>query len=234
MIEPRPEFLDELEANLRARHQALQPRRVVRWRAAAAVVMVMFAASLLIPSVRSFAQGTVEDLFKRAKSDTLPPTYPEEPSTSAIEWVEYDTIEEARAALDDDILLPSQRPDGFTLRGIYGASDGSVLQLDYGRSGRGLLISAAAGDHHINDNIIGATAEIVPVAIKGIEGAYVEGVWGAENPGDDYRWMPNASFRRLRWVDGDVHYEIYNMGGSPGHPGYLSMEDMIALAESLE
>ena len=233
MVEPRPEFLDELEAKLRARHQAMQPRRVSRWRVAAAVVMVLFAASLLLPSVRSFAQGTVEDLFKRAESNTMPPTYPQEPSTQSIEFIEYDTLEEARSA-SNDIRLPQQHPDGFILRRISGASDGSVFQLDYGQPGRGLLISAATGEITGNDNLIGASAAIVPVSINGIEGAYVEGMWGARNPGDDFRWIPDASFRRLRWVEDGVHYEIFSMGGSPDHPGYLSMEDMITLAESLE
>lgn len=228
MIEPRPEFLDELEAKLRARHRALQPRRVVRWRAAAAVLILLFAASLLIPSVRSFAQGTVEDLFERAESDTLPAG---ELSISN-DTRNFDPEDDARTTVQ--MRVPARIPTGFELDSVTVSPDGTAVTQQYKRPGRFLIISQTTQEVPVNYDLIGASAEIVPVTINGIEGAYVEGVWGARNPGDDFRWMPDASFRRLRWVDGDVSYEIFSMGGSPGHAGYLSMEDMIELAESLE
>ena len=82
------------------------------------------------------------------------------------------------------------------------------------------------------------------VKIGNYDGEYVGGGWITKQPPDDDPtpaltitlqavWDPDANIHFLRWQENDILYELFFNGDNPDLPGYLTKDEMIAIAESL-
>lgn len=231
--DPNPEFVEQLDRQLRQYHQSMnsRKRRSYRWGLVAAFLLVGLLTVLMVPATRSLAQGAWDELFKRAES-TIYPTG--EFVMMDLEWRSFETIAEAESAQGINIYAPPDAPFGYVLTDIGVTADNQVVTLYYDRPGRGLYISQRKVSFGDKDGLIGSDANITPVTVRGVEGVYVIGAWVAERPSEGFTWNSDASFRSLRWVEDDTLYEIRTMGGSEGHAFYIGLEEMLAMAESME
>jgi hypothetical protein len=143
------------------------------------------------------------------------------------------SVTELETQLGFDIKEPTVLPDFFSFQGIrvYGKSVDFVYQCSCG--GRSLDIS----QQPLSDATpaeVGVDTPIEEVQIGTMKGAYAEGSFVIFPGAKVATWNSEAPMRKLRWVDGEILFQMTSMGGSEEHAGYISKAEMIAIAEGLK
>lgn len=183
-------------------------------------------------------------LFVQADSNTFPLS-PDEITQAATPPAETPEplIYSARSVsgletqLGFDIKEPTVLPDDFFLEGITvsGGSVGFTYQCHCG--GRSLVISQQPLSDAVSVNV-GVGTPIEKVQIGKVKGEYVEGSFVIYPGAEVATWLADAPMRRLRWVTNEMLFEIVSTGGSgeglERQLGYVSKEEMIAIAEGLK
>jgi hypothetical protein len=156
-------------------------------------------------------------------------------STEAPVTPEYSalSVNELETQLGFDIKEPTVLPDLFSFQGIrvYGKSVDFVYQCSCG--GRGLDISLQPLSDATSVEV-GVDTPIEEVQIGTMRGEYVEGSFVVYPGAKVATWNSEAPMRKLRWVDGEILFQMTSMGGSEEHAGYVSKAEMIAIAEGLK
>lgn len=233
------------------------PSSQVRLLAAAAAIALVIAAFIAVPPLRTLAQEFFSQFFAPAASNTLThnleviqPT----PIANAQFW-QPDTIASVQAQASFDVKTPGFVPEGYTLEGATYSADYHLVSQYFVMGAtdqlrRNLVIHQypAGADE---PTTIGADAKITPVQINGVTGEYVQGGWDVTSSTEtgsqvqiQTTWNPDIQMHFLRWQVDGMNYEIlfqaayipnpaYFSGGAPDQPGYLTLDDLVKVAESI-
>lgn len=209
---------------------------LVTARALALAIIIATLLGLLLIDGKALAQR-IEDFFRRAADQVISLQLESAEEPEPLTNLELDEV--ARMT-EFDLLLPEKVPFPFAFQSaIFFESTGGVM-LNYSDRGRILWIteqvSEFAGDSHPSAQI-GPDAEVMDVTVAGQPAELVRGAWriraDTNGPASEATWTSEVPAMRLRWRLGDLHLELFVAGGSPGHPGYLEQDELVALAESL-
>jgi hypothetical protein len=141
-------------------------------------------------------------------------------------------VAEAEAQVGFDIAELPFVPDGFDYLGarLYG----NAINLEYEAQGGGghLFIrqSQKGFDRSDWDRVPADT--IVPVKIGELDGEFAQGTFVVYVGETVAAWNPDAPILRLRWVRGDIWFEVTKFGDVKTIE-YLDQESLIELAGSL-
>lgn len=258
--QPRPNFLPALKSELmentpiRASLPQIHKSRKTAWILASALTALVLI--LFITPVRDAIGQVFVELFQRAESNILPnpigqtaiagytqtaalgptstpdthvtqtpePTRPYTPSSK--EFATF-SIEEVEQLAGFDVLAPTYLP----IMQFYGANydpETNIVYLFY--DGHMLIMQEPISGMEDCDlcTEIGATAKITPVQIGDAEGEYVTGYWVLDN-GKKY-WRSDPWMQRILWESNGTIYAVL----FDGHPDSINMDDLIAIAESLQ
>jgi hypothetical protein len=223
-ITMNPDFKAHLEEQLReaytAQHRQTRVNR--RWLSLVAVLAVCLIVSLSpLPVI---AQQFFEIFFTRLPDDSIITTTPETPVTSTV-WFTASSIAEAEAALG--IALKTLTvPASYALERVSYRPAPLQITAVYSRPGRTLIFSQGETGW-VTQTSVGASATITSIEVRGVEGEYVEGFWIED--GAKIHWHNGSAFRRIRWQESEMQYEIFAVGGSEDTDDL----DVIALAENM-
>lgn len=146
-------------------------------------------------------------------------------------------VEDATAKLGFDVKEPSVMDPDFGFRDAIIAYEGISLIYDYWRGGRQLVIfQQLMTDSNSTATVVGASAVIEEVQIGEVKGEYVEGQFIVLPGATAAIWKSDVPFRRVRWVNNGVLFEIIAAGGGADEPdlGYIGKAELIAIAEGLK
>jgi hypothetical protein len=221
---------------------------------AAAIVLISLCLVLLAQPAQSFAQWLAQ-LFQIVPSETtttidLPivptSTYVPSPTPSP-------ALEEFQASLAFTIRQP-QNLHGYIFHEAYTMPNSQTLIISYVLAGenplaRGLTLYQST-DEEMNYQI-GENAIVQPIEINGVYGEYVQGNWETIDTSSSAtqlsvrsQWDNSVQLHMLVWEMDGVTYQLlwqaaylphpaYYGDGAPNEAGYLSLEDLIAIAASL-
>lgn len=235
--------------------QTLSFTRPVRL-AAAAILIVVIAGAIIwaTPPLRSLAQEILDGLFNRSADDTLVierEPYPTPAGTISPERAQvFDSVQAAEVATGLDIRQPGIDLSPYLLSQVAVHHVMQTQWLTYNAPGRYLSIYQRAAElGWLDEGLVGASAEIIPVTFENangetITGEYVAGGWqssAAPVTTDDgmvresAAWSGMSAQRKLRWQDGDRVYEMVVFGGGGDTADQdLTQEDMIMIAASMQ
>lgn len=130
------------------------------------------------------------------------------------------------------VFEPSWIPNSLTFAGASIEEDLKIVRIFYRYVDTNGLVfrqeMIPMNDECELCGVVGAEASIQQVSIAGVDGEYVEGVWKLTEQGPV--WESDPYLKRMRWQANGMAYELLYMGP----PDSLSMEDMIAIAESVK
>ncbi|MEM9951166.1 MAG: hypothetical protein AAF846_06190 [Chloroflexota bacterium] len=254
-IQADAQFADQLEEQLRMHHanrQEVNNSEMVtidaqfnRIASMVATLVIMILVLAMLPPVQTLAMNILNGLFNRADTNEMTVTRPQ--TDSASRESEDIPIEQLASVANFDLQFPNAIPSIYTLRDSGYFEDRNTVTLSYDAPGRGLIITQqplASVDYGLltdGGSGIGVDAPITPVMVGDFAGEYVIGAWIVEDQqiNEDGTvttqviWNETVSMRTLRWIEGDVIFEIRAMGGSEGHR-YIGLEEMIEIALSME
>lgn len=219
-----PDFKAHLEGQLREAYAAQhrQPRVNRRWLSLVAALAVCLIVGL--SSLPVIAQQFLEMFFTRLSDDRIITTTPETLVTSAV-WFTASSIAEAEAALNMN-LKTLVVPPTYAIKSVSYTFAPLQVTVVYDRPGR-VLIFTQGQVGWATEISVGASATITSIEIWGVEGEYVEGFWIED--GAKIQWHNGSAFRRIRWQESEMQYEIFAAGGSEDTDDL----DVIALAENM-
>ena len=231
-----------------------------RLRAVAAIIITaLFFMTLFVTSGDVMAR-LVSAFFSIAPEETREHSFDvPEPTATIPQEVIQATIEARRPPIESlqqrasvEIKLPQYLPEGYIYESAYTDDEGNV-QITYmfseGEGIRRFLNIRQTGNQAQESFEVGANAIIQDIRIKGVPGEYLQGSWETEEISESdgtinirTRWNNNTEMHVISWSVDDVYYEIlyqaslyvWSDDGLPGQPGYLALDDLIAVAESLE
>lgn len=147
---------------------------------------------------------------------------------------------------DFPVFMPTFLPEGYSLNKAEFLPLGPMTWIEFtcGRfSGFTLTQNQITYEAYLADpeymGDIGASAEVIEVDINGTKGEYVQGDWVPPSSfsGSDqaeFTWDSNANHHRLIWyLDGSLFRITTSRSGPGGEACRLTMEDILAVAESL-
>lgn len=243
--QPEADFADALEQKLRAMYasqQAAAPtkraasRRLVYRLGGLAASLAILVGLFTFTPLRSVAQGILESLFSVAESNVMPVT--ESTDNAELSNPSLLTLEQVRDLAGFSVKVPTYPLDNYQFTGAGYTEERQAVSLLYEGPGRLLTITqqplASAEQGIATDSSlgIGVGASLVEVAIGDQQGVFVAGMW-VETEGGELAWAESGSRRRLRWIEGDMLYEIFAQGGSEGHD-FIGQTEMVAIALSLQ
>lgn len=226
----------------------MDTRKKLAPRLAAGIALIVILAGIFVfstPQGQAMAQSLLQ-FFTRAESNELPlqsfqmtpiPT-PGTPTPNPASIIDANPeINEVETQAGYDVLEPSWIPTSLTFAGAS-IEDQKIVRIFYRYTDtkgqpvetNGLVFRQepvpASNDCELCD-VVGPDALIESVAIGSTTGEYVVGVWKLTDQGA--KWESDPYLKTMRWqLDGKA-FELLYMGP----PDTLSMEDMIAIAESL-
>ena len=228
-------------------------------RAAAIIITLLFALTLFATSGDVMARF-VSAFFSIAPEETREHNFviPEPTATIPQETLEA-TIEARRPPIESlqanaavEIKLPQYLPEGYIYESGYTDDDGNVfityLFSEGERVRRFLNIRQVDGVPHSSFEV-GANAIIEAISINGVPGEYMQGSWQTEEVTEvdgtinmSTRWDNETEMHHISWYADGVLYEIlyqaslyvWSDDGLPEQPGYLTLDELIAVAESLK
>jgi hypothetical protein len=218
-------------------------RRRFRWAGVAAALALVVLAFATVPPLRGLARDIV-NVFAVQRTDQDPglqPTIappegvsPEEPSgPNASEGLSLEQVKAQVAASADitfDVITPEYVPAGFSFDAGMVDEFGRMVVLTYVSVDRLSLFDVRMYDlANPNPAVdveqpLGASSTIEAVTVRGEEGQYVRGAYGA-----DGTWDAKAPVQTLAWRGGDVLYMITTYEQGPKIP----QGDLMAIAESI-
>jgi hypothetical protein len=217
--------------------------RPVRWASAAAVVLLVLAAFMTVPALRSFAR-TIISVFAVQETDQNPalrPTVapplgvsPDEPSgPSASHGLTLEQIQaqvSGSSKITFDVSPPAYVPAGFSFDAGMVDEFGRMALLTYVSDDRLSLFHVRMHDLANPNPVVevqlpvGASSTIETVIINGQTGQYAQGDYGV-----DGAWDATASVQTLSWRKGDVLYIITTHEQNVR----ISRSDLLVIAESI-
>lgn len=141
-----------------------------------------------------------------------------------------DDTQEADKLVPFDVLSPLVIPEGMALQATSYDPALQMVSLSYGYSGDDLRILIKQQPVELPETcslcgLVGASASVQPVQIKGAPGEYAEGVWELTDSGPV--WRDNPYLKTLRWQVNGMAYELVYMGDE------LGKDDLVGIAESM-
>jgi hypothetical protein len=138
---------------------------------------------------------------------------------------------------------PHALPPEYTFRGADFNQARGAVTLNY-RTDDGLVLWVTQRAAGLEYQRVSVQAKVERVKVGNYDGEYVGGGWVTKHPPDgdptpaltvtlQAVWDPDANIHFLRWQENDILYELFFNGENPDLPGYLTKEEMIAVAESL-
>jgi hypothetical protein len=222
---------------------------------AAAIVLISLFMFLLTQPAHSFAQW-LASLFQIMPSEqTTSLVLPIVPTPSIVIMpTELPSVDSLQANLSFTIKQ-AQDLHGYVLHDAYQMPDSQSLIIAYVLAGqdplaRGLTLYQSTDKDM--DYQIGENANVQVIKINGVYGEYVQGNWetieatSSENQlSIRSQWDNSVQLHMLVWEIDGVKYQLlwqaayiphpaYYGDGAPNEAGYLSLEDLIAIAASLE
>lgn len=229
----------------------------VRLLAVAAAIALAVALFVAVPPLRTLAQEFLSQFFVPAASSTIVTTLDviePTPVADAQVW-QPESVEAVQAQADFVIRTPAFVPQGYVFEGANYGAEYRLSSLNYrlgaaDQLGRNLVIHQfpVGADEPMT---VGADAQITPVEINGVTGEYVQGGWDVTNSTQsgsqvqiESTWNPDIEMHLLNWQVDGMNYQIlfqaayiphpaYFNGGAPDQPGYLTLDDLVKIAESL-
>lgn len=209
---------------------------------AAAITLAVVLIGVLFfstPQGQAMAQSLLQ-FFTRAESNELPlqsfqltplPT-PGTPTPNPASIIDANPeIAEVELQAGYDVFEPSWIPSNLTFVGAS-IEDQKIVRIFYQYEyTNGLAFRQEPLPTSENCELcdmVGPDASVEQVAIGTTTGEYVEGVWKLTDQGP--LWESDPWLKTLRWQMDGMAYELQYMGP----PETLSMEDMIAIAESVK
>lgn len=203
-----------------------------------ATLILAFGLFLATPQGRAFAQSVVQ-FFTRTESDRLPVQafqLTPVPATIAPDPGDINnanlTISQVKGIAGYPILQPVHLPEGLTFIGATFDPEKHTSRLFFRDADMNALVLREELFQLVDDcdlcGKVGASAKIEAVQIKGLSGAYGEGVWKLTEAGAE--WVSDPYLKTLRWQDTGMAFELLYMG----IPDSLTKKDMIDIAESIQ
>ena len=207
----------------------------------AIAVIVILGGVLVVttPQGQAMAQSLLQ-FFTRTESNELPlqsfqltPPLPaagtRTPNPASIIDAKLE-ITEVELQVGYDVFEPSWIPSNLTFAGAS-IEDPKIIRIFYRYMDTNGLVFRQEPVPGSEDcelcNMVGPDAPVEEVAIGNTTGEYVEGVWKLTEQGPV--WESDPYLKTLRWQLDGMAFELLYMGP----PDTLSMENMIAIAESL-
>jgi hypothetical protein len=217
--------------------------RPVRWLSAAAVALLVLAAFMTVPALRSVAR-TIISVFAVQETDQNPALRPtvaplsgvtlEDPSApSASQGLTLEQIQaqvSGSSKITFDVIPPAYVPAGFDFDAGMVDEFGRMVLLTYVSDDRLSLFHVRMHDlANPNPAVevqlpVGASSTIETVIINGQAGQYAQGDYGA-----DGAWDAAAPVQTFTWRNGDVLYVITTHEQN----ARISRADLLAVAESI-
>ena len=203
-------------------------------------VIVILGGVLIIttPQGQAMAQSLLQ-FFTRAESNELPvqsfqltplPASGTSKSDPASIIDANPEITEVEQQAGYDVFEPSWIPSNLTFAGAS-IEDPKIIRIFYRYVDTNGLVFRQQPVPVSKDcelcGLVGPDAPVEEVAIGNTTGEYVEGVWKLTEQGPV--WESDPYLKTLRWQLDGMAFELLYMGP----PDTLSMENMIAIAESL-
>jgi hypothetical protein len=143
-------------------------------------------------------------------------------------------LENAEAQAGFDVLEPGVLPQGMMFLGssLDPFSKTTFLSFGYSETERSILIQqqpVSSPETCDLCTLIGASAEVETIQVRGTAGEYVIGVWKADDLGN-WIWEYEPFLQRLRWQENGMAFEILYMGP----PEQITKDDLVAIAESMK
>lgn len=182
--------------------------------------------------LRFFTRGEsnhlpIQDFQKTPPSNAINPTS----DPASIIYAEM-SINEVQQQAAFKVFVPAVIPEKFKFSGASFDKESNSVRIFYQLfETNGLILRQELNpmdDTCILCGKIGADGAIQEVSINGIYGEYVEGVWKLTESGPV--WEPDPYLKTMRWQQGEMAFELLYMGP----PETLSLEEMIAIAKSIE
>ncbi len=218
-------------------------RRPARWAGVAAALVLILAAFVTVPALRSFARSIVSILAVQEtdQNPALRPTAAPPPGVTpevafrdnAPHNLTLDQIQGQVAASSEitfDVMLPSYLPADFQFDSGMVDDFGRMVMLTYVTADRLSLFHLRMFDlANPNPAVkvelpLGASSTIEVVTIGGQAGEYVQGDYSA-----DGSWDASAPVQTLTWRAGDVLYIITTHEQNTR----ISQTELVAIAESV-
>lgn len=225
---------------------------------AAAVVILVVGAALSLTPLGALTQDLITRFFIVQDTNTRTDEVerPIEPTTVADAPVwEPLSLADAQAQADF-VITPPQPPATYVFDGAEVYNNGRTVMLSYRAPndtsvGRNLVFFQYPANES-EPREIGADAVVRQVTINGVPGEYTSGWWaitdenvqGIENGQAqielESEWDNDFGLHYLTWIDGQYGYQIMwqeswkpEFMGQPDLPGYLSLDDLVAMAETV-
>jgi hypothetical protein len=260
-IQPEAEFVANLETLLINGQKERKMLRLSRYGfGIAAGVALMILLTLAVPPLRTLAQEIIDSLFNQLDSDTTTHSYPRiSPRATAEIQIEFTSVEEAEASTNGqiDVVEPAYVPEEYLLANVTLNSD-IRPEIREGMYFSNISYERRTGNTWMGLNImqssidldwgfageVGASAAITPISMKWgsdeILAEYVEGNWvPTEKETRDnrvtevYAWDSTVPIRRLSWSDDNTLYVVQAVGVNPEDAGYIDLDEMVKIAESM-
>jgi hypothetical protein len=261
-IQPDAQFAHDLEAHLfmPKEHKMLRLRRYGLGLVAGLGLMLML--TLTLPPLRTLAQEIIDSLFNQLDSDTTTHAYTrDEPETDVEVRIHFDSVEDAELSTQGriNIVEPAMSaiPQDYLLTGVtFNANirpevrEGitfSSITYERKQSDEWMALNVMQSSLDLDWGFVldvGVSATITAVMFEWggeeIAAQYVEGNWiRTEKYVDDnrvtevYEWDPTVPVRRLSWTHTNTFYVVQAVGTNPENPGYIDLDAMIEIAESM-
>jgi hypothetical protein len=204
------------------------------------ILIIILGVSLFSPSVQAIAQRFAQFFIPTERQQLtieIPLADVEDPET-----LFSLSIAEAEALAGFAAKTPERLPMGYTFAGAGYNTGRKAIVLNYATPTTGLVLRISQRQVGTEYQEISASATVEIVDIGGIAGEYVSGAWSTTSPDGESTgptvtlqasWDAEAEIQLLRWLENDILYEIIFAGGNPQTPGYLTQNDLIALAKNM-
>jgi hypothetical protein len=217
------------------------------------LLAVTIASILMVPSLQTTAREALNYWRKTEDIQSVPAPTISAPLAPEVVPAIVDEVEQGMKStqqtlspLQEDfvIKLPSRLPEGYQLNrveiGQWGNAWVDLSDWDHGN----MLTLQIQPSHQVEGTLLGPADKVVRMEFGGLMAEYVRGGWalnhsisGQMKPAqaEKLTWIDDSSYRKLRWNDGNLNYYLVSTGDrNPGDPGYLGMNDLAQIAESMQ
>ena len=246
MIRPHPglrfhQRMDEQPWNHESR--GLLFGRLNPWKSAALIgliVIIVLGISLLSPSVQAIAQRFAQFFISTERNQLtveVPLADLQDPQARFSL-----SIDEAEDLAGFDARTPKTLPAGYTFAGAGFSSEREAIVLNYAPPSAGQVLRIFQRQVGLEFQEISASANVEIVSIGSSAGEYVSGAWLVSTTAPESNdplitlnatWDSDAKIQLLRWQENGILYEIIFAGSNSQALGYLTKNDLIAMAESM-
>jgi hypothetical protein len=245
--------------NRRPQPSAVYPLR--RLATVAAIALAAIVVIMAVPPLHALAQQIIDSLFIASTgSEQMTQTYTVDiqPTPTFAVIPQPSGLAEVEAQAGFDVHEPAL-PAGYVFDSANYYAEGQAVYHNYhfgDQWGSRNLVIQQQPLSALEALEVGPNAVVETVQIGAFTGEYLTGWWDSEvalTPIEgssqavvevESTWNPNIAMQWLRWQDGETAYQImfqsatlpsseYYNGGDTTSPGYLTKDDLVAIAASL-